>query len=101
MGDINGNGTYTIKAFVRRFILNRANNACELCGFNVLRSDGASILEIDHIDGNWLNSFSDNLRALCPNCHHLTDNFGSRNKGKGRTWKKSYNQYVPKPAVVA
>lgn len=95
-GSIDGNGTYTIRAFVRRFVLKRANNSCELCGFNNLRQDGDSILEVDHIDGNWLNSTPSNLRALCPNCHHLTENFGSRNRGNGRTWKKVYNQYVPK-----
>lgn len=26
-------------------------------------------LEIDHIDGNWLNNLIENLRFMCPNCH--------------------------------
>ena len=26
-------------------------------------------LEINHIDGNWLNNSKDNLEFLCPNCH--------------------------------
>lgn len=30
-------------------------------------------LEIDHIDGNWRNNLLENLRFLCPNCHHQTE----------------------------
>jgi len=26
-------------------------------------------LEVDHIDGDWLNNLLENLRFLCPNCH--------------------------------
>ena len=27
------------------------------------------VLEVDHIDGDWLNNNLDNLRFICPNCH--------------------------------
>jgi hypothetical protein len=32
-------------------------------------------LQVDHIDGNNTNDSIDNLRLLCPNCHHETDTF--------------------------
>jgi Zn finger protein HypA/HybF involved in hydrogenase expression len=35
-------------------------------------------LEVDHIDGNYLNNLQENLRLLCPNCHSQTSNY--RNK---------------------
>lgn len=33
------------------------------------------VLEIHHIDGNWKNNLSSNLKFLCPNCHSLTENY--------------------------
>ena len=41
-------------------------------------------LSLHHIDGNYKNNKVENLELLCPNCHALTDNFGSRNIGNGR-----------------
>ncbi len=34
------------------------------------------------------NNSEDNLQLLCPNCHALTENFGSRNKNSKRVFRK-------------
>lgn len=96
-GILDGNSKYTITAYARRYITKRAENRCE--GFDERipgRCTETRVIQIDHIDGNWRNSGPDNLRALCPTCHTLTDTYAGRNKGKGRTWKKDYSQYKPK-----
>ena len=44
-------------------------------------------LEIEHKDGNHQNNVRDNLEALCPNCHSLTDTWRGRNKTKDNSNK--------------
>jgi len=38
------------------------------------------VLQIDHIDGDFLNNRKENLRFLCPNCHSQTETFGAKNQ---------------------
>jgi hypothetical protein len=33
-------------------------------------------LQIDHVNGNFLDCRKNNVRFLCPNCHSQTENFG-------------------------
>jgi hypothetical protein len=39
-------------------------------------------LEVDHIDGDFLNNLQENLRFICPNCH-------SQEVATNRSWKYS------------
>lgn len=41
-------------------------------------------LEVEHKDGNSKNNHPNNVCLLCPNCHSLTPNFKTKNKGNGR-----------------
>lgn len=52
--------------------------ACSECGISEWMNKKI-VLEIDHVDGNFLNNLQNNLRFLCPNCHSQTDNFKSKN----------------------
>lgn len=42
---------------------------CILCGLGEMWNGSKLVLEIDHIDRNWLDNRISNLRFLCPNCH--------------------------------
>ncbi len=53
---------------------------CKECGIGNDWNNKSLTLQVDHIDGNWLDDRLENLRFLCPNCHSQTDNF-SKPKG--------------------
>lgn len=70
-----------IKSFVRKYLLERANYKCELCGWGEKNPySGLIPLEIHHKDGNYKNNKLDNVQVLCPNCHSLTDTYKSMNQ---------------------
>ena len=82
-------GSDNIATFVRKYLFNKYNNACQCCGWNKVNPYTNLIpLQIHHIDGDCLNNKEDNLQLLCPNCHSLTENFGSRNKNATRIDKR-------------
>ena len=78
-----------ISEYVRRYIFEKYDSKCTKCGWSQVNPYTNTIpLEIDHIDGNWENSYEDNLDLLCPNCHSLTKTYRGANRGNGRniTW---------------
>lgn len=77
-----------IKLAIRNYLFNKYNNSCQCCGWNkVNKFTGKIPLQIHHIDGDCLNNKEENLQLLCPNCHALTENFGSRNKNSKRIYR--------------
>lgn len=91
-----------LSGYIRNYLLKKVGYKCEICGWNSINKfTGLCPLNIHHKDGNSLNNKEENLQVLCPNCHSLTENYGSRNKNacKERTiyhmakWKKDlYNK---------
>jgi len=72
------------------------HNKCEKCGWGEINPITNRIpLEVHHIDGDCTNNRIENLQLLCPNCHSLTSNFGSVNRGKSKRYKlKEYKKNI-------
>lgn len=74
---------------IKRYIFEKYNNKCAICEWSKVNPYTNSIpLEIDHIDGNYLNNIESNLILLCPNCHSLTPTYKGANVGNGRTSRR-------------
>lgn len=81
--------SYKIHKYVKRYLVEKNNNSCQECGWNRINEHTGSVpLQIHHIDGDCTNNSEENLQLLCPNCHALTENFGSRNKNSKRVFRK-------------
>jgi len=75
--------------YIRKYIFDKYNNSCSKCGWNKINEKtGKSPLNLEHKDGDWKNNKEENLDLLCPNCHSLTETYGSLNIGNGRKLRR-------------
>ncbi|MDX2543724.1 HNH endonuclease signature motif containing protein [Streptomyces sp. WI04-05B] len=51
---------------------------CDTCHVGDVWQGRRLVLEIDHINGDWLDNRQENLRYLCPSCHSQTKTFANR-----------------------
>lgn len=63
-----GESRQKVKQLRRALLESGVEHKCAICGLNSWNGDNI-VLQIDHINGNYLNDLKDNLRFLCPNCH--------------------------------
>lgn len=84
-GEVDGriSGGTLLSSHIRNYLLEKAGYQCSECGWSrVNRFTNKIPLEINHIDGDFLNNSPDNLEVLCPNCHALKHTY--QNRGEGR-----------------
>lgn len=80
-----------VSSYIRKYLFDKYDNKCCECGWNKINKKTNKIpLQIEHIDGNHKNNKEENLKLLCPNCHSLTETYGSLNRGNGREGRKKW-----------
>lgn len=88
-------GQYGIANYLRRYLFEKYDNKCSMCGWGEINMFTGKIpLEVEHVDGNYLNNNEENLTLICPNCHSLTSTYKGANAGNGR---KARSKYYEKP----
>lgn len=78
-----------ISNHIRRYLFEKYNSKCQRCGWGEVNPFTKLVpLQVHHIDGNCINNNEDNLQLLCPNCHSLTDTYGSLNANSSRAYRR-------------
>ena len=76
---------------IRNYLFEKHNNSCSECGWSQKNPFTNKIpLELEHVDGDFMNNKEENLKLLCPNCHSLTATWKGANKKQGRPRAKYY-----------
>jgi len=79
----------TESKWLKRYLIENDGEKCIKCGWNKINPITGNVpIQINHKDGNMENNILNNVELLCPNCHSLTENFGSLNKGNGRKQRR-------------
>ena len=75
----------TESSWIKLYLIDKYGEKCMKCNWNERHPITNKVpIQMNHIDGNSDNNKLDNVELLCPNCHSLTPNYGSLNKGNGR-----------------
>ena len=85
----------TISSTVKRYLMTKYDCKCQKCGWGEMNETTGKIpLEVHHINGDCTDNREENLQLLCPNCHSLTPNHGSLNRGSKRYKLKKYKDLI-------
>ncbi|GAB3794106.1 HNH endonuclease [Nocardioides ungokensis] len=74
--------------YVRLHLMDEQRGKCAICGQPSSWNGAPLALVLDHVDGDSENNRRENLRLVCPNCDSQLPTYKSRNKGRGRHWRR-------------
>jgi hypothetical protein len=71
----------------KRYMLETCGHRCSICGVADWQGKPIPVV-LDHIDGNASNWSLTNLRLVCGNGDMQLPTYKSKNRGKGRAWRR-------------
>jgi hypothetical protein len=74
--------------YIREYLAEQQSRCCAICGGASVWLDLPLALVMDHIDGDPSNNRRENLRLICPNCDSQLATYKSRNRGRGRHYRR-------------
>jgi len=74
--------------YIRLYLAAAQSGCCAICGGTNVWLDLPLAFVVDHIDGDPENNRRENLRLICPNCDSQLPTYKSRNRGKGRHYRR-------------
>lgn len=74
--------------YIREYLADVQSRCCAICGGASVWLELPLALVMDHIEGNPNNNQRENLRLICPNCDSQLATYKSRNRGKGRHFRR-------------
>ena len=90
---IESSGEASSEGLGKKYLLWKNGHVCQMCLLTTWMGQPIPIV-LDHIDGNPENNQIANLRIICCNCDAQTDTYKSKNKGKGRAYRRVKVQMV-------
>jgi hypothetical protein len=74
--------------YIRDYLADAQSGCCAICGGASAWLGLPLALVLDHIDGDPTNNRRENLRLICPNYDSQLATYKSRNRGKGRHYRR-------------